>query len=67
MSRDYPLTKSDVTVLAISEECHECDRRPATHVVAIDFRGAGIQHSVGRYCRTCAKKAAERIQDGLPA
>ena len=61
------ITKSDVTVEKIEEICHECEGRPATHVVLVDFRSAGMQEAVGRYCRACAKKIASRIQDGLPA
>lgn len=62
------LEKGDVTVQELPEEdCEECAGIEQTHAVVIDFRSAGLEHVVGRYCRGCAERVAARIRDGLPS
>lgn len=68
MDPEMQLVKSDVTVEdAPADECDECTGSPANFLVMVDFRSAGMMHTIGRYCRACAENEAERIRDGLPA
>lgn len=66
MSDDIRLEQDDVTVVEIHDECDDCTVGPTTHAVVIDFRTAGMQHAIGRYCHSCAETVAARIREGLP-
>jgi ribosomal protein L37AE/L43A len=64
------LTKSDVTVEEITDECGECTVTidgPA-YSVMLDIRSAGMTTAIedARFCKDCAEKIARRIRDGLP-
>lgn len=64
---DFRLNQDDVTVQEIpDDECDECTVGPTTHAVTIDFRSAGMVHTVGFYCHRCADEIAARIRAGLP-
>jgi len=63
--------KGDVAIIRNVRLCVDCGdetQKEATHVVMLDFRGAGSQVPAGdgEYCHDCATEFAERIRETLP-
>lgn len=66
LGENLRLEPEDVTVEAIADECGDCTEtiEGQGFTVMVDFRSAGIQESLGRFCKSCAEQLAQRIRDG---
>lgn len=69
MNMDGPcmLDQGDVSIEDIQDElCPDCEERPITKYVQIDFRNAGSAHVIAELCGSCAVEMARRVRESLP-
>lgn len=62
------MQRGDVTLVELKPDlCHDCEVRPATHTLEVDFRAVGVATEVmGHYCEQCGSERLASIRETLP-